>query len=139
MEKLHISSKKARHMLLHGGNEVLLLTYPTVTGDTEAARHAAALVAALADYARESAKEIAVDALRAALAAGRVFDFTRHTYDVSLAKSTVGKHLVLALTAHFFAGEKTLARQTLTTYWDGDECLQYRAPRTGKRVFKRNI
>ncbi len=138
MEKLHISPKKAREMLLFDGNGVLLLTYPTVTGDTPAACHAASLISALADYARENAREIATEALRAAIAAGRVFDFTRHTYDISLAASTEKKRLVLSLTAHFFAGEQTLARHTLTTLWDSDECLQHTPPRTRRRAL-RNI
>lgn len=129
MENLHISPQKTRCVLRHGGNEVLLLTYPTLTGDTPAALHAAALIEALIAYARESALSRAAEALREAATSGRLFDFTRHTYDISLSSKTAQKHLHLALSVRFCAGEKTLSTSTLHMLWDKEETLQYRAHR----------
>jgi hypothetical protein len=129
MEKLQISPKKERCMLRYEGNEVLLLTYPTLTGDTPAALHAAALIEALIAYARESALSRAAEALRAAAASGRIFDFKRHTYDISLSSKATQKHLHLALSARFYAGEKTLSEGTLHMLWDKEEALQHRSPR----------
>ena len=128
MEKLQISPKKERCMLHCGGNEVLLLTYPTLTGSTPAALHTAALIEALIAYARESALSRAAEALKAAAAAGRLFDFKRHTYDISLSSKTTQKHLHLTLSARFCAGEKTLSESTLHMLWDTEETLQCRAP-----------
>ena len=51
MEHLQTQDKKQRRTVYsEGGNEVLRLSYPTVTGDTPAANHTAALVKALVDY-----------------------------------------------------------------------------------------
>ncbi|MBQ2773072.1 MAG: hypothetical protein IJF45_01860 [Clostridia bacterium] len=132
MEKLHISPQKTRCVLRHGGNEVLLLTYPTLTGDTPAALHTAALIEALIAYARESALSRAAEALREAAASGRLFDFKRHTYDISLSSKATQKHLHLALSARFYAGEKTLSESTLHMLWDKEEALQYRLPKGRK-------
>ena len=128
MEKLQISPKKERCMLRYEGNEVLLLTYPTLTGSTPAARHTAALIEALAAYARNSALTHAAEALKTA-AAGRLFDFKRHTYDISLSSKATQKHLHLTLSVRFCAGEKTLSTSTLHMLWDKEETLQYRAHR----------
>ena len=129
MEKLHISPQKTRCVLRHGGNEVLLLTYPTLTGDTPAALHIAALIEALIAYARESALSRAVEALREAAASGRLFDFKRHTYDISLSSKATQKHLHLTLRVRFCAGEETLFGGELTMLWSKDEALQHRVPR----------
>ena len=129
MEKLHISPQKTRCVLRHGGNEVLLLTYPTLTGGTPAALHTAALIEALIAYARERALSRAAEALREAAASGRLFDFKRHTYDISLLSKMTQKHLHLALSARFYAGEKTLSEGTLHMLWDKEEALQHRVPR----------
>ncbi|MBE6603856.1 MAG: hypothetical protein E7636_05980 [Ruminococcaceae bacterium] len=128
MEKLHISPQKTRCVLRHGGNEVLLLTYPTLTGDTPAALHTAALIEALIAHARESALSRAAEALREAAASGRLFDFKRHTYDISLLSKMTQKHLHLTLRVCFSAGEETLSESTLHMLWDTEETLQCRAP-----------
>lgn len=138
MEKLHISPQKTRCMLRHGGNEVLLLTYPTLTGDTPAALHTAALIEALTGYARESALSLAAKALREAAASGRLFDFTRHTYDISLSREVTQKHLHLTLRVCFSAGEETILGDTLQMFWDKEEAVQYSAPGThARRVLRK--
>ena len=139
MEKLHISPQKTRCVLRHGGNEVLLLTYPTLTGDTPAALHTAALIEALIAYAREGALSRAAEALREAAASGRLFDFKRHTYDISLLSKMTQKHLHLTLRVCFSAGEETLFGDALQMLWDKEEAIQYRAPKTRLRRAIRKV
>ena len=129
MEKLHISPQKTRCVLRHGGNEVLLLTYPTLTGSTPAARHTAALIETLTAYARKNPLSHAAKSLKAAAAAGRLFNFKRHTYNISLSSKATQKHLHLTLSARFCAGEEVLSENTLHMLWDKEETLQYRAHR----------
>ena len=129
MEKLHILPKAERCVLFDGGNEVLLLTYPTVTGTTPAALHAAALIEALAAYAREQVVPLAAAALKAAVASGHIFDFTKHTYEISLTANKAGRHLLLTLRAHWFGGNETFTDNTLTLCFDESEHMQKRAPR----------
>ena len=133
MEKLHIFPQKARCMLRHGGNEVLLLTYPKLTGNTPAALHVAALIEALTGYARQVAAARAAEALKAAAASGHLFDFTRHTYDISLSRETTQRHLILALRVRFCAGEEPIFSNELQMLWDKEETVQYSATRTRTR------
>ena len=139
MEKLHISLAKNRQMIRHGGNNVLLLTYPSIGGDTPAAEHAKNLVAALIDYAKESAANIATEHLLEALHRGRLFDFSPHTFSISLDVKREKTRLTLTLTAHFFVGEQTITPRTLTTHWDENERLQARPSRTRSRKVKHNV
>jgi len=133
LEKLHILLAKNRQMLRHGGNNVLLLTYPTIGGDTPAAEHAKNLVAALIDYAKESTAKIATEHLLEALRRGRLFDFSPHTFSISLEEKREKARLTLTLTAHFFVGEQTITKHTLTTHWDENERLQVRQTRARTR------
>lgn len=137
MEKLHILPKGERCVLFHGGNEVLLLTYPTVTGTTPAALHAAALIEALAAYAREQVTPLATAALKAAVASGRIFDFTRHTYEISLTASKAGHHLLLTLRARYFQGGEAFTDNTLAMCFDESEHIQKRLPRECRKKSSR--
>ena len=139
MEKLHISEAKNRQMIHHGGNGVLWLTYPGVEGDTPAAEHAKNLITALVDYAKEDAARMAAEHLLEALACCRLFDFSTHTFLISLDKKLENKHLTVTLTAHFFVGEQTIAKRTLTTHWDDNERLQIRPFRVRTRKAKHNV
>ena len=132
MEKLHISPTKKREILRHSGNEVLLLTYPAVTGDTPAARHAAALIDALVHYAKTEIATAAAQALQGAIASGHLFDFTRHTYDLSLAATPVKHGVLWTLTARHSEGKGAPHEHALTMLWDAEECLQ-------SRVYKHKI
>lgn len=133
MEKLHILPKVKRCVLFDGGNEVLLLTYPTVTGTTPAALHTAALIDALVTYAREQVVPLAAAALKAAVANGRIFDFTRHTYEISLTANKAGRHLLLALRARRFGGDETFTDNTLAMCFDESEHVQQKLPRERRK------
>ena len=105
MEHLQTQDKKQRRIVYSkGGNEVLRLAYPTVTGDTPAATHTATLVKALVDFGEKEAAKIAAAALLTALQSGRLFDFTRHTYDVSLKIARLPTHTEITLAVVFHNG-----------------------------------
>lgn len=127
MEKLHISPTKTREAVRALGNEVLLLTYPTVTGDTPTACHAAALIDALVHYAKTEIATGAAQALQGAIASGRLFDFTRHTYDLALTTAPVKRGVLWTLTARHNTGNGVVRERALTMLWDAEECLQVRA------------
>lgn len=126
MKKLHILPTKKREIIRHSGNEVLLLTYPAVTGDTPAARHAAALIEALTHHAKTKVAAKARASLLEAIASGHLFDFTRHTYDLSLAATPVKHGVLWTLTARHSEGKGAPHEHALTMLWDAEECLQSR-------------
>ena len=129
MEKLHISPTKTREVIRAHGTEVLLLTYPSVSGDTPAARHAAALVGALVHYAKNEVASAASTALRGAMTSGRLFDFERHTYDVTLTLAPHKCGVWLTLSTRHVAGDAPPRERALTLLWDPTERVQLRARR----------
>lgn len=137
MEKLQIEAKAALRSAWHAGNEVLRISYPVIRGETPAAQHTAALVAALVTYAKGIAADTAGEALSAAAKSGHLFDFVRHTYRIAVQVTANAGHTAVTLTAHHAAGDTVLHTYTLTMYWSADESLQCkRAPRmrTGTRT-----
>ena len=131
MEHLQTQDKKQRRIVYSkGGNEVLRLAYPTVTGDTPAATHTATLVKALVDFGEKEAAKIAAAALLTALQSGRLFDFTRHTYDVSLKIEHLWAHTEITLTVVFHNGNSPIFEKKKIMYWDSEEHIQLsKAPR----------
>ena len=131
MEHLQTQDKKQRRIVYSkGGNEVLWLAYPTVTGDTPAATHTATLVKALVDFGEKEAAKIAAAALLTALQSGRLFDFTRHTYDVSLKIARLPTHTEITLAVVFHNGNSPVFEKKKIMYWDSEEHIQLpQAPR----------
>lgn len=130
MDFLKNEGKKRRVLRSKGGNEVLRLSYPLVAGDTPAALHVAALIEALVDYAAREALKIAAEALVAAVKSGRLFDFTCHTYDVSLDLKHHEGYVKITLGVEFGDGKASIFSGKAVQYWDGDEQLQLpKAPR----------
>ena len=131
MECLQVENKKQRRIVYSkAGNEVLRLAYPTVTGDTPAATHTAALVKALVSFGEKEAAKIAAAALLAALQNGRLFDFTRHTYDVSLKIARLQAHTEITLAVVFHNGNSPVFEKKKVMYWDSEENIQLqKAPR----------
>ncbi|MBR7112346.1 MAG: hypothetical protein IKC75_05465 [Clostridia bacterium] len=127
MEKLHILPNKRGELVLRNGCGVLGLSYPVVSGNTAAAEHTAQLIACLAAHARNEAANRAEVALKNALRSGRLFDFTRHTYQISVTKTEENKHVCITLTAHLSVGGTTVFHRTLSTRWDKAERIQHRA------------
>ena len=125
MEYLRKEDKKRRRLLLSkSGNEVLRLSYPAVTGDSPAARHVAALIGALIDYAEREAQKTATAALARAVKGGRLLDFTPHTYDVSLDLERRQTHVEITLRVEFGDGTAPIFSREATLYWDKNEQLQ---------------
>ncbi len=138
MKKLQIETKAALRSAWHAGNEVLRISYPVIQGETPAAQHTAALVAALVTYAEDTAGDTAARALSAAAKSGRLFDFVRHTYRIAVQVTANAEHTVITLTADHTAGDAVLLSHTLTMYWNADESLQLKkAPRTRARASAR--
>ena len=126
MEKLQIDPKNKARVLTDAGNEVLLLTYPRVTGDTPAAQHTIKLITALTQYAEQTLRKKAAISLANAASEGRLLAFKRHRYRIELKKATSRSHTVIELHAAYVAdGTKTQAH-SLTMHWDKDELLQRR-------------
>lgn len=129
MEFLRKEDRKRQRVLLSkSGNEVLWLSYPILTGDTPAARHTAALIEALIGYAEQEALKMAETALAEAIKNGRLFDFTRHTYDVSLDFVHLPTHVAITLIVEFSNGTAPVFSRKRTFYWEGDEQFQLKKP-----------
>ena len=129
MEYLRKEGTKRRVLLSKNGNEVLRLSHPLITGDTPAARHVAALIEALVGYAEGEALRVATEALSAAVKGGRPFDFTPHTYDVSLDLERREKHVTITLLVEFKSGTAPIFSRRCVQHWDKSEQLQL--PRAG--------
>ena len=134
MEKLTISEKPSQLVLRHAGSEVLRVTYPETSGDTAAARHAAAMIGALVDHAKTTLAPQAAAALAAAAKEKRLFAFRCHRYDVTLSATHEKNALCLLLTATHQAGA-TSQSESLTMRFDAAEALQLR-PRQRRRAVK---
>ncbi len=139
MECLQAKDKKQRRILSHkGGSEVLRLTYPTVTGETAAATHTLALINALADFGEGEAARIAAEALLTAVQNGRLFDFTCHTYDISLNITHHKTCTEVTLAVILCNGDSPILSHTKTMYWDSSESIQLqKAPREVRSRHKR--
>ena len=138
MEKLQIEVKDRFSSAWHAGNEVLRISFPVIHGETPAARHTAALVAALVTYAEGTVADTAAEALSTAAKSGRLFDFVRHSYRIAVQVTANAEHTVITLTADHAAGATALHFHTLTMYWSADQTLQLKkAPRERTHTLKK--
>lgn len=139
MECLQAKDKRQRRIASErGGSEVLRLSYPTVTGDTPAAIHTAALLRALVQFGEKEAAEIATATLLAAVQSGRLFDFTCYTYDVSLKIARHPTHTAVTLAVVLRDGNSPILESERTMYWDSSESIQLpKAPRRVRSPHKR--
>lgn len=129
MEKLQISEQKAQRTIRHRGGEVLLIRYPLITGETAAAAHTRALIDTLLQYAADTVATRAKAALSHAVAAGRLFDFTRGVFEIEVKKAEARPHLTVALTVKETVTADESFTHTLLTHWECEEGLQVRAPK----------
>ena len=132
MEKLTISEKPSQLVLRHAGSEVLRVTYPEVSGDTAAARHAAAMIGALVGYAKTALAPQAAAALAAAAKEKRLFAFRCHRYDVTFSATHEKSGLCLRLTAAHRVGTEEKS-EALVMLFDSAEALQL-SPRRASRT-----
>lgn len=139
MELLQIKDKRQHRIASkRGGNEVLRLSYPTVTGDTPAAIHTAALLKALVEFGEREAARVATSALLTAVQNGRLFDFTCHTYDVSLEIAHNPTHTAVTLSVVLGNGSSPITQSKKVMYWDRGESIQLpRSPRRARSPRKR--
>ena len=128
MEYLGKQDQKRRTLLSESGNEVLRLSYPVVVGDTPAALHVAAMVGALVGYAEREALGAASAALSEAAKNGRLFDFTCHTFDISLHLAPQKTHVMITLEVEFSNGKAPIFSRNASLFWEKGE--QFQLPKT---------
>lgn len=137
MEYLRKEGKKRRVLLSAGGSEVLRLSYPTIAGDSPAAQHVAAMVRALVGYAEREALSAASAALSEAAKNGRLFDFTCHTFDISLHLAPQKTHVMITLEVEFSNGKAPIFSRNASLFWEKGEQIQLpKAPRAHKGARK---
>ena len=92
MEKLQI--KGACHRTVRrAGNVVLHAAFPTVTGDTYAAKYAERLLETLWDFTQNTLVPQAETALLTAAKTGNLFAFHPHTFTITLEKKEAKQNL----------------------------------------------
>ena len=123
--------------LRHGGNEVLLVSYPEIEPTSPAATHTAALVEKLVAFATGTVAKNAETELLAAIQSGALFAHKRALYRITVHAEKTAAGTTVTLTATLFAGEERRTERTLTTYWNADETYQQRRPRQKRPLFRR--
>ena len=132
MENLLILTNESHGCIKRCGTVVLHLYTPTVTGDTAAARHAAAMIKALTDYATTAIAAMAEQTLREAVKRGKLLHFTPHTVRITLTKKEEKAALCLSFSLLHQSGDGVKQNEVLCTYWRPDQAVQYR--RMPKRI-----
>ena len=112
----------------HGGNEVLLVSYPEIEATSPAAVHTAALVEKLVAFATGTVAKNAEEELSAAIQSGTLFAHKRALYRITVDAEKTATSTTVALTAALFAGEECRTEHTLTTYWNADGTYQRGRP-----------
>ncbi|MBQ9801768.1 MAG: hypothetical protein IJW51_01685 [Clostridia bacterium] len=127
MEKLHILPNKQLRAVRRGGNEVLLLRLPLVTGDTPAARHVAAMIEALATHAEARLADAAAEALALAIKNRDLPSFSRYRYEVFLTGKHRSRGDTFTLCACLYTAAGAFPSHTLTMTWNNAQTLQKKA------------
>lgn len=107
-----------REIFRHGGCEVLRLEYHIPPGEDAAARHAAALAAALCGFVRETLVREATEALEAAVREGRGYRFSHYVCRVNGKESRKGRRVLLGVSFEVRAGGTLLHHATQESTWD---------------------
>lgn len=107
-----------REVFRHGGCEILRLEYCVPKGADAAARHAAALTAALCRFAKETLADEATAALESAVAAGCGYRFSPYVCRVNSKKTQKGARTLLSVTFEVRAGTALLHQATQESKWD---------------------
>ena len=119
----------AQNIFRTGGMEILLVTAPNIKGQTPLALHCKALIGALCTYAEEALLPAASHALKTALAARRLFAFSRHKFCISLETVQEKAGVICTLRTSLWVGEQCTDTQELRMRWTADEQVQKRLPR----------
>lgn len=107
-----------REIFRHGGCEVLRLEYHIPPGEDAAARHAAALAAALCGFVRETLVREATEALEAAVREGRGYRFSHYVCWVNEKKAQKGASTLLSVTFEVRTGSTLLHQAVQESKWD---------------------
>lgn len=107
-----------REIFRHGGCEVLRLEYHIPPGEDAAARHAAALSAALCRFVKETLTGEACAALESAVAAGRGYRFSHYVCRVNAKKTQKGASTLLSVTFEVRTGSTLLHQAVQESKWD---------------------
>ena len=110
--------ESGREVFRHGGCEILRLEYRVPEGADAAARHAAALSAALCRFVKETLVDEATAALESAVAAGCGYRFSPYVCRVNAKKTQKGARTLLSVTFEVRAGAALLHRATQESKWD---------------------
>lgn len=107
-----------REVFRHGGCEILRLEYSVPEGSDAAARHAAALSAALCRFVKEALTGEARAALESAVAAGCGYRFSPYVCRVNAKKTQKGASTLLSVTFEVRAGSTLLHQAVQESKWD---------------------
>ena len=134
MENLQITGS-TRRSIRCAGNMVLAAEFPTVSGDTPAAVHTEALLAALWKFTESVLAPRAEQALLNAAKAGQLFAFRPYKIAVKVEKKSIKRGVLLSLSLSFYGGEQE-SLVTRNFLWQADETLRLRARKSRKKTQK---
>ena len=132
MGNVLFSQKRAQDVYKKGGLEILLVSYPVLSGETPLAKHCNALVEALRAYARSEPRELAEHALAAAREQKKLCTFSRHHLQIGLETVSKNDEILCALSLTLFRGTQVLYARKMELVWDGKGQFQKKRRSTQK-------
>ena len=108
MGNVLFSQKRAQDVYKKGGLEILLVSYPVLSGETPLAKHCNALVEALRAYARSEPREWAEHALTEAREQKKLCAFSRHHLQINLETVSESDEILCTLSLTLFRGTQVL-------------------------------
>ena len=118
MGNVLFSQKRAQDVYKKGGLEILLVSYPVLSGETPLAKHCNALVEALRAYARSEPRELAERALAAAREQKKLCAFSRHHLQINLETVSKNSEILCTLSLTLFNGTQVLYARKMELVWD---------------------
>lgn len=125
--------ESGREIFRSGGCEILRLEWQIPKGDTAAARHAAAVGAALCGFVRKTLTGEAEAALKTAVQAGQGYRFSHYVCRVNAKIERRGGKEKLCVSFVVQAGGATLHAAAVRSVWDAGIALAGKEPRKKPR------